>query len=162
MFKRWKSFWKKKKSTELILQVETKIKERSKEQKSNGPCGTEALQGTSPSGTWRMTWVSLSTACSWERCRGWPKLQAGGANGSEALQSLGGTGKADEMIVCEAGICLMLSRLLYWMKWLSGWATRYDLVACGRNGNGRTVGLGDLVGPFQPCDSMIPWNGEHA
>lgn len=109
MFKRWKSFWKKKKSTELILQVETKIKERSKEQKSNGPCGTEALQGTSPSGTWRMTWVSLSTACSWERCRGWPKLQAGGANGSEALQSLGGTGKADEMIVCEAGICLMLS-----------------------------------------------------
>jgi len=22
-------------------------------------------------------------------------------------------------------------------------------------GNGRTVGLDDLVGPFQPCDSMI-------
>jgi len=29
------------------------------------------------------------------------------------------------------------------------------VVACGTNGNGRTVGLDDLVGPFQPCDSMI-------
>jgi len=28
-------------------------------------------------------------------------------------------------------------------------------VACGSNGNGRMVGLDDLVGPFQPCDSMI-------
>jgi len=28
-------------------------------------------------------------------------------------------------------------------------------VACGSNGDGRTVGLGDLVGRFQPCDSMI-------
>jgi len=28
-------------------------------------------------------------------------------------------------------------------------------VACGSNGDGRTVGLDDLVGPFQPCDSMI-------
>ena len=32
---------------------------------------------------------------------------------------------------------------------------RDDLVACGRNGNGRTVGLDDLVVPFQPSDSMI-------
>jgi len=31
---------------------------------------------------------------------------------------------------------------------------RYGLVACGSNGNGRMVGLDDLVGPFQPCDSM--------
>ena len=29
---------------------------------------------------------------------------------------------------------------------------------CGSNGNGRTVGLDDLVGPFQPCDSTILWN----
>jgi len=29
-------------------------------------------------------------------------------------------------------------------------------VACGSNANGRMVGLDDLVGPFQPCDSMIP------
>jgi len=28
-------------------------------------------------------------------------------------------------------------------------------VACGSNGSRRTVGLDDLVGPFQPCDSMI-------
>ena len=28
-------------------------------------------------------------------------------------------------------------------------------MACGSNGNGRMVGLDDLVGPFQPCDSMI-------
>ena len=34
-------------------------------------------------------------------------------------------------------------------------ATRYGLVACGSNGNGRTVGLDDLVGPLQPCDSII-------
>ena len=32
---------------------------------------------------------------------------------------------------------------------------RYGLVACDSNGNGRTVGLDDLVGPFQHCDSMI-------
>ena len=32
---------------------------------------------------------------------------------------------------------------------------RYGLVACGSNGNGRTFGLDDLVGPSQPCDSMI-------
>ena len=39
---------------------------------------------------------------------------------------------------------------------VSGWgATRYGLVACDSKGNGRTVGLDDLVGPFQPCDSMI-------
>ena len=38
----------------------------------------------------------------------------------------------------------------------SGWgATRYGFVACASNGNGRTVELDDLVGPFQPCDSMI-------
>ena len=30
----------------------------------------------------------------------------------------------------------------------------YSLVACGSNGSGRMVGL-DLVGPFQPFDSMI-------
>ena len=30
-----------------------------------------------------------------------------------------------------------------------------DLVAHGSNGNGKTVGLDGLVGPFQPCDSMI-------
>ena len=29
------------------------------------------------------------------------------------------------------------------------------LVASGSNGNGRMVGLDDLVGLFQPCDSMI-------
>ena len=28
-------------------------------------------------------------------------------------------------------------------------------MACGSNGNGRLVGLDDLVDPFQPCDSMI-------
>ena len=28
-------------------------------------------------------------------------------------------------------------------------------MACGSKGNGRTVGLDDPVGPFQPCDSMI-------
>ena len=32
---------------------------------------------------------------------------------------------------------------------------RYGLVACGRKGNGRMVALDELVGPFQPCDSMI-------
>jgi len=31
----------------------------------------------------------------------------------------------------------------------------YGLVACGNKGNGRTGGLHDLVGPFQPCDSVI-------
>ena len=40
----------------------------------------------------------------------------------------------------------------------SGWgATRYGSVACGSKGNGRTVGLDDLVDPFQPWDSMILW-----
>ena len=39
-----------------------------------------------------------------------------------------------------------------------GWgATRYGLVACGSKGNGRRIGLDDLVGPFQPWDSMILW-----
>jgi len=28
-------------------------------------------------------------------------------------------------------------------------------VACGSKGNERTVGLDDLLGPFQPFDSMI-------
>jgi len=38
---------------------------------------------------------------------------------------------------------------------VSGWgAKRYSLVACGSKGNGRTVELDDLVGPFQPWDSM--------
>jgi len=37
---------------------------------------------------------------------------------------------------------------------------RYGLVTCGSNGNGRMVGLDDLVGPFQPCDSMILWHFE--
>ena len=32
---------------------------------------------------------------------------------------------------------------------------RYGLVACGSNGDGRTVGPDDLVGPLQPFDSMI-------
>ena len=32
---------------------------------------------------------------------------------------------------------------------------RSGLVAGGSNGNGRTVGLDDLVGPFQPCESII-------
>ena len=27
--------------------------------------------------------------------------------------------------------------------------------ACGSNGDGRMVGLDDLAGRFQPCDSMI-------
>jgi len=32
---------------------------------------------------------------------------------------------------------------------VSGWgATRYGLMACGSNGNGRTVGLHDLLGSF--------------
>ena len=30
-------------------------------------------------------------------------------------------------------------------------------MACGSNGDGRTVGLDDLVGAFQPYDSMIQW-----
>ena len=39
---------------------------------------------------------------------------------------------------------------------VSGWgATRHGLVACGRKGSGRTVGLDDLVRPFQSCGSMI-------
>ena len=38
-------------------------------------------------------------------------------------------------------------------KWF--FFTRYGLVPCGSKGNGRTVGLDDPVGPFQPCDSMI-------
>jgi len=32
---------------------------------------------------------------------------------------------------------------------------RDGLVAYGSNGDGRTVGLDNLTGPFQPCDSMI-------
>ena len=28
-------------------------------------------------------------------------------------------------------------------------------MGCGSNVNGRMVGLDGLVGPFQPCDSMI-------
>ena len=45
---------------------------------------------------------------------------------------------------------------LYPVQEASGWgATRYGLVACGSNGNGKTVGLDELVGPFQPSDSMI-------
>ena len=40
----------------------------------------------------------------------------------------------------------------------SGWgATRCALVACASNGNGRTVGLDDLVGPFPSWGSMILW-----
>jgi len=31
---------------------------------------------------------------------------------------------------------------------------RHGLVACGSTGDWKTVGLDDLVGPFQPCDSM--------
>ena len=39
---------------------------------------------------------------------------------------------------------------------MSGWgATRYGLVACSSKGNARVVGLDDLVGLFQSCDSMI-------
>ena len=34
-----------------------------------------------------------------------------------------------------------------------GWDTRYGLVMS--SASERTVGLDDLVGPFQPCDSMI-------
>ena len=33
-------------------------------------------------------------------------------------------------------------------------ATRYGLVACGGK-DGKMVGLDDLVGPFQLCDSVI-------
>ena len=41
---------------------------------------------------------------------------------------------------------------------VSGWgAMRYGLVASDSSGDGKTVGLDDLVGPFQPCDSMILW-----
>jgi len=32
---------------------------------------------------------------------------------------------------------------------------RYGLVACSTNGNGKAVGLDDLAGHFQSCDSMI-------
>ena len=32
---------------------------------------------------------------------------------------------------------------------------RYALIACGSKGSGRMVGLDDLGGLFQPCDSMI-------
>ena len=40
----------------------------------------------------------------------------------------------------------------------SGWgATRYGLVACGSNGDGRTVGRDYLIGPFQPWGSLILW-----
>lgn len=28
-------------------------------------------------------------------------------------------------------------------------------MVCGSNGSGRTIGLDDLIGPFQLCDSMI-------
>jgi len=35
---------------------------------------------------------------------------------------------------------------------------RYGLVAYGSNADGRAIGLDDLVGPFQPCDSMILLN----
>ena len=28
-------------------------------------------------------------------------------------------------------------------------------IVCGSSCSGRTIGLDDLVGPFQPCDSMI-------
>lgn len=28
---------------------------------------------------------------------------------------------------------------------------RYGVVACDSKGTGRTVGLDDLMGPFQPC-----------
>ena len=34
-------------------------------------------------------------------------------------------------------------------------AVRYGLVACGRSGSVKTIGLDDLIGRFQPCDSMI-------
>ncbi len=27
--------------------------------------------------------------------------------------------------------------------------------SCGSNGSEKTVGLDDLIGPIQPCDSMI-------
>ena len=33
-------------------------------------------------------------------------------------------------------------------------AARYGLAACG-SGSVKTVGLDDLIGHFQPCDSMI-------
>jgi len=36
-----------------------------------------------------------------------------------------------------------------------GTAEQNSSVTCGSSGNGRTVGLDGLVGPFQPCDSMI-------
>ena len=40
----------------------------------------------------------------------------------------------------------------------SGWgAARYGLVACGSSGSVKIVGLDDLIGRFQPCDSMILW-----
>ena len=43
---------------------------------------------------------------------------------------------------------------------VSGWrTTRYGLVACGTNGNGKAVGLDDLAGRFQHCDSMLLYSG---
>jgi len=51
-----------------------------------------------------------------------------------------------------------LWKLLDEELWMSWWgAMRYGLVACGSKGNGRTVGLDDLRGPFQPWVSMILW-----
>ena len=41
------------------------------------------------------------------------------------------------------------------------WMRSYE-IWFSSNGNGRTVGLDDLVGPFQPCDSQVtiwPWKG---
>ena len=50
---------------------------------------------------------------------------------------------------------------ILWIElfWLWKWelATRHGLVACGSKANERMVGLDDLVGAFQPWDSMILW-----
>jgi len=45
---------------------------------------------------------------------------------------------------------LDLPSLAVFKRHLNEELTRCGLVACGSNGNGRMVGLDDLVGPFRP------------
>ena len=52
------------------------------------------------------------------------------------------------------GIFSILS-LAVFKRYLDEELRDIGLVAHGSNGKRRMVGLDDLVGPFQPCDSMI-------
>ena len=49
-----------------------------------------------------------------------------------------------------------LPSLMHLQKTLIIIINRRNIHKCGSKGNGRAVGLDDLVGPFQPCDSMNP------